>query len=110
MPDDSGFRPSLSRAQHVEDFAAPTLYVDTCMGGGSVNGDNLVLTFATTILDHTVDPPAPVTKTAARLVLSKGAAADTARFISTLLAKIKAEAEPGAWRASVAAVDQDHQT
>lgn len=90
MADEEAPPPALANPLHVEDIAAPIIYVDHCLGGGfSGSGDNITLTFATKILDHRHNPPVSLTKTVLRLVMPRNARADTAGFIGELLGKIE---------------------
>lgn len=71
---------------HFEDRDAPMLYVDGCLGGAPMMGDNVTLTFGAKFLDHTQSPPAAYSKTVLRLVLPGASAAATADFIQAMLA------------------------
>ena len=61
------------------------LYVDGCLGGAPMMGDNITLTFGAKFLDHTQSPPVSYSKTVLRLVLPSSSAAATAEFIQSLL-------------------------
>jgi hypothetical protein len=78
----------------LEDPNAPIVYADVCLGGGPMNGDNITLTFATKILDHTKNPPGSHSRTVLRLVIPRVAASGMGDFIRQLLASIEAGAEP----------------
>jgi hypothetical protein len=98
MPDQDKQPPVIP---HFEDVNAPIIYADACWGGGRMNGDNLTLTFAATILDHSKNPPAKHTKTVLRLVLPKMASADLADFIKDTLARLEVGQHPRAVNSSV---------
>ena len=82
--------PPFANPLHIEDVAAPIIYVDTCFGGGPAYGDNIELTFATKILDHRHNPPVTLTKTNLRLISSRRSLQATAEFINKLLADLEA--------------------
>jgi hypothetical protein len=70
---------------HFEDPNAPLIYVDGCLGGGPMHGDNLTLTFAAKFLDHTRNPPASHSKTMVRLVMPRSSAARMVEFVAKML-------------------------
>lgn len=74
---------------HFEDPNAPLIYVDGCLGGGPMHGDNVTLTFAAKVLDHTKNPPASHSKTMVRLVMPRSGAANMVEFVGRLLGDLE---------------------
>ncbi len=79
---------------HFEDRDAPMLYVDGCLGGAPMMGDNITLSFGAKFLDHTQSPPAAYSKTVLRLVLPSASAVAAAEFIQSLVASFDGDAPP----------------
>jgi hypothetical protein len=84
----------VANQTHFEDPQAPIIYADDCWGGGALNGDNITLTFAAKILNHTQNPPLPLTKTVLRLVLPRRAATGLADFIKDFLSQSNVARQP----------------
>jgi hypothetical protein len=84
----------VANPNHVEDLSAPMVFVDRCLGGGPMQGDNVTLSFAAKILDSRFNPPASVTKTVLRLVIPKASARELAAFIARLLEDLESDEAP----------------
>lgn len=86
--------PPLANPTHFEDVAVPIVYADFVMGGGPINGDNITLTFATTVLDHRHNPPQRITKSVMRLVMPRVALIGAADFVQQITKPLEPGSSP----------------